>query len=192
MSGCAFPDFEQAKSAVWRRLYSGAKSRAASDLPLYLKLRDVARVCWPSISYRCSWWPLGESLLSDIGILQKQVVASLIKLPKESWETPEAYCMRRGREAARHIDRSNCWMLKACSRVQSWDAHVIRGHFWSWAVEARPCRDSVWLQSRRLFNRSKSAFAGLLLSRARRGRPRVRWEEGLAHAAAFKAKQLCS
>ena len=183
-SGCAMDDFEEASAAVYRRLWAGAKSRAASKLPLFLKLKEVSRVCWPSVGYRCSWWPLSETMLSEIGALQNAVVACLIRLPRDPFEETEEYCRRRAREARRVVGQSSCWMRQAANRVISWEDHMQRAHTWTWATEVRECRDSLWLQSRRMINNSASAFAGILLSRPERGRPRVRWEEGLLVARA--------
>ena len=181
-AGTAWPDFDEAYLAVWRRLWAGAKSRNASKLQFDLKLKEISRVCWPSIGYRCSWWPVGSTLLGRVESLQNSIVACLLRLPPEAGESADSYVRRRGREARKIVRSSECWRLKVCERVVSWHEHVERGHVFSWAVEVQKCRGSTWLQGQRLLNNSFSAFAGILSLRANPGRPHVRWDEGVATA----------
>ena len=146
---------------------------------LKIKILDVERCCWPSLSYRCSWWAVSRTMLSEIESLQNSIVSCLLRLPREPGEDVANYHRRRGREARKFVQSSKCWRRKVCDRIQSWSAHVDRAHCWSWAVEIAKCRDNFWLQSQRKVMQSISVFAGALGCRDAPGRPYCRWQESL-------------
>ena len=187
-SGHCWIDFEEASAAVWRRMWAGPRSKAARKLPLRLKIRDIERCCWPSLFYRCSWWPISTTMLGKLESLQNAVVACVLRIPMQAGEEAGEFHRRRGREARRCIKRSDSWRLKVCRRTSSWKDHLERGHVWSWAVEISACRDDLWLQSQRMLNSSASMFAGVLGCRDSPGRPFTRWQESMYLVAAELAK----
>ena len=180
--GSAWEDFKKAELAVWKRCWCGAGSRKSRSLPLNVKLIDVERCCWPAVSYRCSWWPIGSTLSSRIAALQRSVIASILKIPREVGETDESYACRRGREAAKHACLLGPWEVRAAGRVVDWTEHLERHHVRSWAAELYAFQGSKWLQLRRAAQSSASVFAGMLGLREWPGRPRVRFDEGVSHA----------
>ena len=94
--GSAQSDFEAANRAAWARLWAGAGSKKARGLPLFLKIRDVERCCFPAVSGRCSWWPIGATLASEIVMLHRAVIVSLLRVPREAGEDDSSYARRRG------------------------------------------------------------------------------------------------
>ena len=104
----AWADFKAAEQSAWRRLWAGAASKSARGLHVDLKVADIQRCCWPSLGYRCSWWPMGSTLASLIRALQRALVATILRLPREQWETDEHVARRRGREAGRLCDQVGC------------------------------------------------------------------------------------
>ena len=178
-SGNAWCDFDAASAAIWRRMWAGSKSRAARNVPLKIKILDVERCCWPSLSFRCSWWAVSRTLLSEIESLQNSIVSCLLRLPIEPGEDRANYHRRRGREALKFVQNSKCWKRKVCERIRSWSEHVDRAHFWSWAIEIAKCRDNLWLRGQRKVMHSISVFAGSLGTRDSPGRPYCRWQEAL-------------
>ena len=177
--GSASEDFSQASRSVWKRFWCGAGSRKARRLPLSLKLRDLERCCFPAVSGRCSWWPIGIALLAAIRALQGQLVASLLRVPKEPGEDDAAYARRRGREAQSHIVAAEAWGLKAARQVVRWHDHLQRRHVDSWACKFFHMHDNRWLQLQRLLAGSVDTMAGILGMREVAGRPRVRYEDGV-------------
>ena len=177
--GSPWEDWHEAERAAWRRFWSGAGSRKAKGLRMGLKVRDIQRVAWPAISSRCSWWPIGSSLASCIGGLQRSMFSCVLRLPRESFECDADYARRRGRESRKWCAEVGLWEELAANRVVSWFDHVDRAHCRSWATRIQPVRGSAWLQAQRVIANSWSMFAGILASREVAGRPRVRWEEAV-------------
>ena len=105
--------------------------------------------------------------------MQRAIVASVLRIPKETGEQPDVYARRRCRAASVFCAQVGEWDLLAADRIVSWHGHMVRNHSYSWANELIQVQDSQWMQARRLFMRSTSAFAGILGLREAPGRLRV-------------------
>ena len=151
-------DLTRAIDAIWVRFWCGAGSRRGRSLSLKLRLTDLERICFSACSRRCSWWCVGKTLLKKVASVQRALVACCMRLPRESGETDDVYCRRRGREAGRVADGCGCWARKVAGRVVSWDQHLLRGHKVSWATILRQHQDSAWLQAQRRLHSSLSVF----------------------------------
>ena len=129
-----------------------------------------------------AWWLLGSTLGSKLLAVQRAVISSVLRLPRETGEEDVVYACRRGREAGRHVSRVGAWDVRAARRIVEWAEHLQRGHVSSWAVSIFPFQCSKWLQVRRAAQNSISIFAGVLGLRQIAGRPRIWFEEGLSYA----------
>ena len=123
--------------------------------------------------------PFGATLASDIVMLHRAIIASLLRVPREAGEDDGSYARRRGREAQKQIDAQSSWESRAARQVFRWHAHLRRRHVQSWATEVFRIQGSGWLQIQRLASGSLDSLAGILGMREGAGRPRVRYEDGV-------------
>ena len=55
--GALQPEWAACERSVWRRFWLGAGASRHRRLPFADRWRDVQRVCWPAIAFRCGKWP---------------------------------------------------------------------------------------------------------------------------------------
>ena len=180
--GGSADDQAHAEEACWTRFWCGAGSRQATRMSVSARIRDIERTCWPGVSWRATWWSLNKTTATSIDRWQRQLVGTVLRVPRLDSEDDAAYARRRGHECARAIGCAGAWSQKAAKRTLTWDAHIRRAHVRSWATILIQHKGSAWLIARRLAQKSASAFAGRLSSRVAPERPRTRWEEGVGYA----------
>ena len=140
----------QAERSVWARFWSGAGSASGRALRVNLRLKDIERVCWPSVAWRCTWWSLNRGVLGDVKSLQHAVVACCVRVPRDYGEDDAAFARHRARIASRYCARIGCWAKRIAAKSIEWSKHVERGRVRSWASVMARYRGSAWLQARRM------------------------------------------
>ena len=170
-------DFEAAETSMWKFFWMGAGCRDRRSLPLWCRMRDAELGCWPALSFRCPWWPMGMTLHSNIQALHRALIASMMRIPRAEGEGSEDYLRCRGRAAAGHAVRVGEWGGRVAARIVSWDDHVSRGHVFSWAVVLRDSKLNRWS----LVRLAAEETYRVLVSRECSGRPHIRSEEGVRY-----------
>ena len=136
------------------------------------------RACLPLLKYRCSRWPPQRQIGIELDRLQTRMVAAMMRVPRGPGEPPDAYCKRRNKTAAAFCRRKGVWSRCWYERAILWDEHLARGHSaHSWPTLLHDFQDMSWLEVRRCLR--ERGGHGL---RQARGRPCVRWHEGIVHA----------
>ena len=142
-----------------------------------VRCRLLGRACKPVLSYRRSRWPPQLVLARELDSTQSKMMASILRVQRRSGEGAADYCRRRNREAAGKCREIGRWSHHWFARAKAWDAHLARGHCQaSWPVLLRPFHDERWLDAHMCLTNLPGTG-----NRALRGRPAIRWHEGIAY-----------
>ena len=106
------------------------------------------------------------------------MIGQMVVVEKMLYETLDGYFRRRTVVHGKLAAVSGCWSGRWAASVQSWKAHVERGHdALAWCRPLYHYRNLAWLQDQR-----NAASSGQMRNRTRtranRGHPATRWEQG--------------
>ena len=180
--GSCDADMEVARSACMRRFWSGAGAKRHSCLPFGILRRDLHRVCWPALLWRCSWWPICKTKLDSVNSLQRELIGYIVRIARRPGESDRGFAIRRGIEISQLLPPNERWGTLIAERVVSWHAHAQRNHCRSWSGFLCGERTISKTQFQRAWSGSSSCVSGSLGSRQESGRPRTRFEEGVVCA----------
>ena len=176
--GDGWEDFREGSESVWKRFFLGAGSAGARKLILSTKLIDVQRCCWPAINFRCAKWPVSKNLLKSIRMLQRDVVASVLREPRLPTDDDDSYFRRRLRNASATAGRVEFWDVAVAEKIVEWKGHIDRAHRSSWPWRLQQWRGYVFLRTLRIMHNSRSIFGGRAGARRAPGRVPDRWHDG--------------
>ena len=165
------------KRIMWKAFWGNCGQKAMKKAPLKLKCDLLNRSCKSIFGYRCSRWPSQPTIAKEVDRLLIKMVAALIRTPRLPGETLAEYCQRRNKSASGHCRQLGRWSTYWFGRATQWDAHIERQHSLCWPILLRPFRDHLWRESHRALRNAQGT--GL---RLQRGRPCMRWEDGVEYA----------
>ena len=76
-----------------------------------------------------------KGLCNFAAALQRAIVASILRVPKDVGEEAETYARRRCRVAGVFCLDVGEWSKLVAERIVSWHGHMQRNHAYSWANE---------------------------------------------------------
>ena len=163
---------------MWKAFWanSGHKSLQKSSASLKQKLLDKA--CKPVLAHRCARWPPQPQVATALDRMQTKMMAVLLRTVPNEGESPADYCRRRNQIAAKECRARGQWSKFWYLRSVAWDDHLERAHCpESWPTQLRSVNDATWLDTLRALN-----GGGRTRTRVCRGRPAMRWSDGIDHA----------
>mmetsp|Transcript_89998 Transcript_89998/g.263073 ORF Transcript_89998/g.263073 Transcript_89998/m.263073 type:complete len:213 (-) Transcript_89998:121-759(-) len=169
------PCWQNTRHAMWKSYFANCSHKALGSLPLSTKLKMIQKSCKQPFSYRCSRWPPARELSRAIDRVQAKMTAGVMRTPLLPSEDPVSYIKRRNKEAAQMIRLQGRWSLEWHVRCWDWQKHCDRGHDdKAWHTKLMKCQNFEWLTAQR--HAVNGSGTG---TRAHRGAPCVRWDEGL-------------
>ena len=170
--------FSNTKRIMWRAFWGNCGERSLRKASVSLKLSLLNRACRSVLRYRCSRWPPQPTFAVELDRLQTKMVAAMMRTPRLPGETAQDFCRRRNISAATHCRSSGRWSHDWFARSTRWDQHIQRSHVpHCWLMLMRSFQDSLWLESCRALSQAHGTT-----TRVCRGRPCMRWHEGIQYA----------
>ena len=164
---------------MWKAFWGNCGHAAAKQAPVAAKCILLDRVCKSVLSYRCSRWPPQPVIAAELDRVQTKMIASILRTARFPGEPIEDFCRRRNRSAAEKCRQHGLWSKHWFKRASDWDKHLERAHNErSWPVMLRPFHDAIWLEEQRVAHNMSGTQ-----TRVMPGRPRMRWDDGIWHAA---------
>ena len=193
--------WSEVKKRVMAALFAKFRCCNISVLTLEGIAAQIDLHLWPIVSFRSNNWPFCKHIADAMDALQTLAISLAAAIPPMDGEPVSEFHRRRAKTAGVAAAARGRWSLRWAKQVMSWDEHVRRnstGRLWGAAVlELRP--DSWLRQQRRRFvpfiSRAihpLSDEAGRLGTRARRGQPAKRWEEGASDAREYVQNERIS
>ena len=180
--------WQNTRAAMWRGFWANPGSKAARHLTMPQRLRLLDRAVLPQMDFRSSRWPPQRRIADEVDILQRRMVATIMRVPPRPGEEPACYFRRRGRAAAAECKKQGVWSRRWFWRVLDWQDHLDRPrNGQSWAAKLSRYRDREWFIQRRASLLSSGSSAGACLAgrtdtRACRGMVQTRWHDGVEFA----------
>ena len=132
-------------------------------------------------------WPPTKQLYDAVDVLHRKLILGLLHLQRLGEETEAQFHARRHHIAATHAAKHLKWSDRFLLRAHAWNSHCLRGHVSTPAsLHLQEGREGKLEKQRLAFilangtmGDSISIAAGRLGTRFRRGRPPMRYEEGI-------------
>ena len=170
---------------MWKAFWANPGSRDATSLDTRARNKLLEKSVAPQLDYRCSRWPPQKTISLELDVLQRRMVATILRIPQISGETAANYVKRRGHAAGQHCRQTGKWSSRWFKRAQDWNAHLQRPrNRHSWPARLLHYRDADWFIRRRLSfltadNVNNSCLSGRTDTRAIRGCVNIRWHDGI-------------
>ena len=172
--------FWNTRRIMWRAYWGNCGQRVVKNALMSLKLQLLNRSCQSVLRYRCSRWPPQPLFAKELDSLQAKMVASMMRVPRLPGELLPDFCRRRNRTAAVHCRQAGRWSKDWFARSIRWNDHIQRNHVQHcWLMMLTAFQDQLWLDSCRALSRSHGT-----MTRTQRGRPCMRWQDGVQYASA--------
>ena len=170
--------FGETKRLMWTAFWGNCRHHSLKKASLHIKHALLERCCKGTLSYRCSRWPPQPTIAKELDHLQARMVAAMLRAPRLPAELPADYCRRRNQLAGSHCKKAGTWSMSWFRRALAWHDHIQRGHSASsWPVLMLSFHDDVWLEEQRFRASNRGTN-----TRVWKGRPAMRWHEGISHA----------
>ena len=137
------------------------------------------QTCVRSISqFRWSRWPFTPTLAKKLDACQRRFLYPLFPVRPRLHETLQEFYTRRHRATSRLANTSGKWSRSWASDLAKWHARLERGHDnYTWSLHILQWRGGFWLEVQRLLHSARGESR--TKTRLSRGKPSMRWEEGL-------------
>ena len=157
---------------------SGGGAPKNKSLPMAVRVQDAQRVSWPAWSFRAPWWQFDKQVVDRISRAQRKILYDAMAFYQDESESLEEFFRRKSRVCTSHQWKNGLWAHELARRSLNWGEHVSRNHAKSWPGFLIHDQDTKWLMARRVIANSLNPFGGATGTRARRGRPSTRWQQG--------------
>ena len=115
------------------------------------------------------------------------MIGGLLHIPPQQNESTEDFVVRKRKVCTNLAAATGPWSKERAASVCKWKAHVLRAHDpGAWSNSILALNGADWLQAQRVAN-SQGEVLNRTRTRAVRGKPPKRWEEGSREAAAAQA-----
>lgn len=183
-----------ALQATERCFWKNSNIFLSDSVPIETKMKKLNGEIASIWLYRAASWPWSKTLAHDLDKKQKKLTAISLKLPKYQHETWDQYHARRCRSIGKASALVKPWSLLFLHSVIGWASHICRDHLHI-ARDLLLQNDARWLQTQRMPWAGKSSFwslhCGKTTTRARSGKPQVRWSDILGTQYAHFIEDKC-
>ena len=156
--------------AAWGAFHKHRRWLTNRHVPVQLRLKLFDAVVTPAALFSLATLPLTSSMISQIGIVQRKMLRSIIgwvRLPSDDWATT----MRRMRSRLDHASRLHF--------VAPWELQLKRNQ-WGYAQHLANFTQDSWqklvVQSKPMLVLDQNLE---FVAHRNRGRPRTRWDSDL-------------
>ena len=117
--------------------------------------------------------------LKTIAALERDMLASLMRLYPDAGEDEAVFACRKHRELSKLIPFEKSWAAKVCKAVLSYEKHVQRNHSNAWCASLSAATPDFTKSLRKQLKGKVASIAGALFGRQEPNRPRFAHKEGL-------------
>ena len=169
------------------RFYGHATRKRLRPLNEDRKVELLNTHLFGQLAFRGTVWPPTRKTYEGVDALQRKMLLGLLQISRLEAETDAAYYARRHNIASTIANRTTRWSDRLLVRAHNWQGHLLRAHVPSPATAQAALKHEVTLERMR-FNYIElngtqgdtiSVTAGRFGTRQFRGRPPMRWAEGL-------------
>ena len=180
--------FALAKASLWKSFFGSATRKRLKGLTDDKKTELLNQHLFAHLAFRGTAWPPTRKTYDGVDALQRRMLCALIRTPRLHGEVDAAYHARRNHIASTIANRHLRWSDRLLLRAHSWQQHLDRGHVTSPATLHAQQKHEAYLQRLRFDyisvhgtqSDTLSTAAGRFGRRLARGRPPMRWGDGLA------------
>ena len=176
--------------SLWKNFFAASTRKRMRALNNERKVELLDLHLFGHLAFRATAFPPSRRTYDAIDQQQRNMILCLIAPPRRPDEDDRAFHARRHNIAATFANKAIRWSDRLLLRAHAWQQHLERGHVPSPAASHAKANHAECIKNLRLDyifrngtqSDTLSAHAGRFGMRLSRGRPPMRWEEGLARS----------